>query len=155
MLIHWTTSVSEICKKEIEAGTRPFFLLVIWKKSTRNSCPEVFLKKGVLNICSKSTGEHPCRSVISIKLLCNFVEIARRHGCYPANWLHIFRTPFPKNISGLLLLKYQSIRLNSIMPKEYNLERTWVWSYVFQNMPSWKLVLLSCLKSAFTFELAC
>ena len=26
-------------------------------------------------ICSKFTGEHPCRSVISIKLLCNFIEI--------------------------------------------------------------------------------
>ena len=155
MLIHRTTLVSEICKKEIEAGTRPFFFLFIWKKSTRNSCPEVFLRKGVLNICSKSTGEHPCRSVISIKLLCNFVEIALRHGYYPVNLLHIFRTPFPKNTSGWLLLKYQSIRLNSILLKEYNLERTWVWSYVFQNMPSWKLVLLSWLKSIFTFELAC
>ena len=25
---------------------------------------------------SKFTGEHPCRSVISIKSLCNFIEIA-------------------------------------------------------------------------------
>ena len=30
----------------------------------------VFLGKGVLKICSKFTGEHPCKSVISIKLLC-------------------------------------------------------------------------------------
>ena len=29
-----------------------------------------FLKKGVLKICSKFTGEHPCRSAVSIKLLC-------------------------------------------------------------------------------------
>ena len=36
----------------------------------RSSHPEVFLEKGVLKICSKFTGEHPCRSVISIKLLC-------------------------------------------------------------------------------------
>ena len=35
----------------------------------RNSHPEVFLGKGVLKICSKCTGEHPCRSAISIKLL--------------------------------------------------------------------------------------
>ena len=28
----------------------------------------MFLEKGVQKICSKSTGEHPCRSVISIKL---------------------------------------------------------------------------------------
>ena len=66
--------------------------------------PEVFLGKGVLKICSKFTGEHPYRSAISIKLLCNFIEIALRHGCSPANLLHIFRTPFSKNTSGGVLL---------------------------------------------------
>ena len=60
----------------------------------RSSPPEVFLGKGVLKICSKFTGEHPCRSVISIKLLCNFIKIALRHGCSPVNLLHIFRTTF-------------------------------------------------------------
>ena len=34
----------------------------------------------------------------------NFIEISLRHGCSPVNLLHIFRTPFPKNISGRLLL---------------------------------------------------
>ena len=34
-----------------------------------SSRPEVFLVKGVPKISSKCTGEHPCRSVISIKLL--------------------------------------------------------------------------------------
>ena len=29
----------------------------------------MFLRKGVLKICSKFTREHPCRSVISVKLL--------------------------------------------------------------------------------------
>ena len=38
----------------------------------RSSHPEAFLGKGVLKICSKFTGEHPCRNVISINLLCNF-----------------------------------------------------------------------------------
>ena len=70
----------------------------------RSSHPEVFLKKGVLKICSKLTGKHPCRSVISIKLLCNFFEITLRYGCYPVNLLHIFGTPFTKNTSGWLLL---------------------------------------------------
>ena len=32
----------------------------------------MFLRKGVLKIWSKFTGERPCRSVISIKLLCKF-----------------------------------------------------------------------------------
>ena len=35
----------------------------------RSSPPEVFLGKGVLKICSTFTGEHTCRSAISIKLL--------------------------------------------------------------------------------------
>ena len=34
----------------------------------------------------------------------NFNEITLWYGCYPGNLLHIFRTPFPKNISGWLLL---------------------------------------------------
>ena len=44
-------------------------------KINSSSPPEVFLGKGVLKICSKFTGEHPCQSVISIKLLINFIEI--------------------------------------------------------------------------------
>ena len=57
------------------------------------------LGEGVLKICSKFTGEHPCRKVISIKLLCNFIKITLRHGCSPVNLLLIFRTLFLKNIS--------------------------------------------------------
>ena len=34
----------------------------------RSSLSEVFMGKGVLKICSKFTGEHPCQSTISIKL---------------------------------------------------------------------------------------
>ena len=78
----------------------------------RSSCPEVFLGKGVLNIRSKFTGEHPSRTVISIKLLCSkftgehpsgsaisikllykFIEITLRLGCSPVNLLYILRTP--------------------------------------------------------------
>ena len=51
-------------------------------------------------MCNKFTGEHPCRSVISTKLLCSFIEIALRHEC-SVNLLHIFRTPFPKNTYGV------------------------------------------------------
>ena len=67
----------------------------------RSSFPEVFLGKGVLKICSKFTGKHPCRSVISVKLLCNF-EVGLRHGYPPVN-LHIFRAPLFKNTYGGLL----------------------------------------------------
>ena len=45
----------------------------------------------------------PMPSAISIKLLCNFMEITLRHGCSPVNFLHIFRKPFLKNTSEGLL----------------------------------------------------
>ena len=64
----------------------------------------MFVGKGVLKIGSKFTGEHPCRSAISINLQSNFIEITLRHRCSPVNLLHVFRTPFSKNTSGLLLL---------------------------------------------------
>ena len=55
-------------------------------------------------ICSKFTREHPCQSVISITLQSQFIEIILRHGFSPVNLLHIFRTPFDKNIyRGLLV----------------------------------------------------
>ena len=38
---------------------------------SRSIHPELFSRKGVLKICSKFTGEHPYRSVISIKLFCS------------------------------------------------------------------------------------
>ena len=70
------------------------------------------LKKGALNICSKFTGEHPCQSVISIKLQNNFLEITLRHGCSPVNLQHIFRTPFTKNTSGRLVFYIRSGKSN-------------------------------------------
>ena len=59
---------------------------------SRSSPLEVFLQKDVLKIFSKFTGEHPCRTAISIKLLC--IKIALRNGCSPVNLLHIFRICF-------------------------------------------------------------
>ena len=43
--------------------------------SYRSNSPEVFLGKGVLNIYNKFTGENLSQSVVSIKLLSNFIEI--------------------------------------------------------------------------------
>ena len=66
--------------------------MVTW--INRSSPPEVFLLKGVLKICRKFKRKYPWRSVISIKLRCNFIEIALHHGCSHANLLHISRTFF-------------------------------------------------------------
>ena len=63
------------------------------------------------------------------KVARNFIEIAFRHGCSPINLLHIFRTPFPKNTSGWLLLnvpaKSVGLRISlyeQISPKENDKE---------------------------------
>ena len=52
---------------------------------SRGSFPKLFLGKGVLEIDNKFTLEDPCRSVISIKMQSDFVEITLRHGCSPVN----------------------------------------------------------------------
>ena len=52
-------------------------------------------------LCSKFMGEHPRRSM---KLHCNFIDITLRQGCSPVNLLHVFRTLFPMNTSGRLIL---------------------------------------------------
>ena len=53
----------------------------------------------------------------------NFIEIALWHGCSPVYLLHIFGTPFPRNISGWLLLTFHiekrtTVKYNSIETKQ-------------------------------------
>ena len=54
-------------------------------------------------VCSKFTGEHPCRSVISIMSLCSFIEIVLRPEYSSVNFVRVFRTLFYKNTSRELL----------------------------------------------------
>ena len=70
-------------------------------RSFRSSRQEVFLRKGVLKICSKFTGEHPWRRAISIKLFFNFIEITLRHGCSPSLTIKVFHG------LGAILTTYQ------------------------------------------------
>ena len=79
-LVAWTITLHEAYLKELAFFEKTYY---------RSSHSEVFLRKGVLKISSKFTGEHPCRSAISIKLQSNFIEIVFRHGCSPVNLLHI------------------------------------------------------------------
>ena len=80
---------------------------------------KVFQGKRVLNLCSKFTGEYPCQSV---------------------TLLHIFRTPFPENNSGGLLLNIiiQPIMINQYKRKNFT-QGTWIpyartFQWFFQNI---------------------
>ena len=109
--------------------TRWTYLKDVWKTVftdllkwlfCRSRPPEMFLGKVVLNTCSKCTGEHSHRSVISIKLQSNSIEITLWYGCSPVNMIHIFRTHFPKNIFGglhlvLLILNWIITQFNVSM----------------------------------------
>ena len=44
-------------------------------------------------------------SILRFRLLCNFIEIALRHGCFTVNLLRIFRKHFNKNTIGALFPK--------------------------------------------------
>ena len=99
-----TAIMDFFCKNSYQLLVVKYFCK-IWHHEWRSSPPQVFLGKGVLKICSKFTGEHPCQNVMSIKLLCNFIEIVLRHGCSAVDLLHIFRRPFYKNTYGGLLLQ--------------------------------------------------
>ena len=74
-------------------------------KNNRSSRAEVFLRKGVLKICSKFTGEHPCWSAISIKLQSNFFLRTHPDGCF---WKKCINQAFPIQINQPLYsrLKY-------------------------------------------------
>ena len=116
-----TKSISKCWERSVKRKSNVNSIRVIKNSSFRSSHPEMFLGKGALKICSKFTGEHPCWSAISIKLLTaisikllsNFFEIALWYGCSPVNLLHIFRPSFPDSKCGGLLLTIH-VRLSSL-----------------------------------------
>ena len=105
------------------------FIKYLQPRTGRNSPPEVFLRKGVLKISSKFTGEHPCQSVILIKLQSNFIEITLRHRYFPVNLLHIFRTPFPRNTIGGLLLNRLKLNQFEVQRRINNPGKHLRWSF--------------------------
>ena len=51
------------------------------RRILRSSHPELFRRKGILKMYNKFTGEHPCQSVISIKLLKQLYKFTGEHPC--------------------------------------------------------------------------
>ena len=98
---------------------------------------DVLRKIGVLKIRSKFRGEHPCQSVISIKLQSKFIEMLLQCGCCPVNVQHIFWTPFPKNNSRRLLLKNIRRKLSFVCT-----------IYLTDSSSSWTHILFIKLKIA-------
>ena len=94
------------CSKHWKATPSFCFTVIVW--ATEAAIQRCSLGKGVLKMCSKFTGEHLRRSVISIKLHKQLYWNHTWHGCSPVNLLHILRTPFPMNTSGRLLLEQVS-----------------------------------------------
>ena len=69
----WESQSSQWWWREILTKRTQTFQNSLLMFTIRSIPPEVLLRKGVLKISSKFTGEHPCRSVISIKLPSNFI----------------------------------------------------------------------------------
>ena len=59
-------------------------------------------KQPFIGVLIKKFSENSDKIIIII--ICNFIEITLRHACSPVNMLYIFKTPFPRNTSGRLLL---------------------------------------------------
>ena len=74
----------------------------------------------------------------------NFIEISLRHGCSPVNLLHIFRTPFPKNTSGRLLLKMWSFAIELCELKN---KISKLYFFQFQGVNLWKKSFISGMVS--------
>ena len=89
-----------------------FFVLLLDKLSSYNEDNHLqFFQKqrsrGVLRKrCSENMQQIYKRTPVPKCNFSSFPEIALRHGCSSVNLLLIFRTPFPKNTPGLLLLSF-------------------------------------------------
>ena len=104
----------------------------------RSSTTKMVLEKGLLKICSQFTGEHPRRSVISIKLLCSFIEIVLWWRCSPINLWILSRTlPDSSNqyLSEQINVEYLLLwHFNLFLTSLYITKSTWFtytlhWNY--------------------------
>ena len=113
--------------------------------SYRSSPQQVFLGKSVLKICTEFTGEYPCWSGISIKLLCILIQMqGKLQACRKNSFLSILRNLL-KSIFFSLKLMRRLIWKNQgrLLPKNVLQPPTWktYWrSCIFQTFPQFSLV---------------
>ena len=103
----------------------------------------MLLGKGVLEICIKFTRELPCRSAISINLLCS-----------PVNLLHIFRTHFPRNTSAqlLLIMSEKGFGQNQ-WPRSYSsMKEINFWTFWIFELPTFKVISFAMLAETIFFQ---
>ena len=74
-----------------------------FKPSSRINFNNIYIQSVAISP-QEFTGEQQCQSAVSIKLQSNFIEITLRYECSPVNLLNIFKTVFPKNTYGGLIL---------------------------------------------------
>ena len=104
---HKVTTVATTCQSR-----RVFYRIKISKQRViqnkksnfRSSHPDGVLKKR----CSENMQQIYRRTLMPKCYFSNFFDIALRHGCSPVNLLHVFRTIFPRNTSGWLLVKFEN-----------------------------------------------
>ena len=136
-----------------------------WKTIFRSSPPKDLLWKGVLKICLKFIQEHPCRSVSSIKLQSNCIEISLRHRCSPVNLLYIFRTTFirtPMESSFWILqwrfLKWEKVKNIQSQPKKStaSYKKEYLWLFICSlNLESVYLFLNNLLVTYYISIITC
>ena len=97
-----TAKVSSLPLLKITAKATHF--LPAKKKTQKQPSRGVLRKRYFVNM-QQIYRKTPMPKELAINLQRNFFEITLRHGCSPANLLHIFRTPLPRNTSVWLLLK--------------------------------------------------
>ena len=109
----------------------------------------MFLGKRALKKCSKYTGEHPCQSVILIKLQSNFTEIKLRYGCSPVNLLHTFRSTFPQNTTGELRLTFLNHCLRWCTPYHISLSLLMHYIEIFIQYNLYWIILICIRQKTF------
>ena len=84
-------------RKLLEIQDKHLFLILHCVKSIQSEYRKLRTRKNSVFGHFSRILNHPCRSVTSIKLLCNFIEIALQYGCSPVNFCifsahHLLRT---------------------------------------------------------------